>query len=558
MNHFRPAKLILYFTCCLLLLLLTTPADAVGRYVDNGDGILSDQTTGLMWQKADDGVERNFADSILYAENLTLGGCSDWRLPTIDELQTLLDKSYSPMIDPLFKCSSLYWSGSVEANNPSFAWSLNFSYGNMNQNAKTNAFFVRCVRSGQLPVSPPDTPTTIELTTPEEIENAPVQFSIVENRVGFVTNFPAYSAPVDIYLLVLTPAQELLSVDSNNRLTQNLVPYTLSQRDAFRTSAINIGEASSGNYLFGWFVAPSNLGDIMLSLNGLKFNLGIYWGDTLYKDKVSNSLDMEFMRIKPGMFIMGSPADETGKNMSYGGSDIDLELRHPVTLTKGFYMQTTEVTQGQWKAVMGNNPSMFSLCGDDCPVESVSWNDVQEFIKKLNGLWQGTYRLPTEAEWEYAARAGSTTPLATGPTPELANGEIINSEPGCIYEPSLNVMGWYCSNSYVAYEGYLNISEAPELYHTGTHPVAQKIENSWGLYDMHGNVYEWCQDWIGEYPWYAVTDPDGASPTNPDSSSKIIRGGSFISTAFECRSAHRFACRPDASYFLVGFRLVRL
>jgi|GEM_PF-957552 len=554
MNHFRPAKLTLYLT--LLFFLLTTAADAVGTYVDNGAGIVSDQTTGLMWQKSDDGVERNFADAILYAENLTLGDCSDWRLPTIDELQTLLDKSYSPMVDPLFECrTSLYWSGSVEADNPSFAWSLNFSYGNMNQNAKTNAFFVRCVRSGPIPLSPPATSTTITLTTPEEIENAPVQFSIVENRVGFVTNFPAYSAPVDIYLLVLTPAQELLSVDSNNKLTQNLVPYAISQIDALRTSALDIGEASSGNYLFGWFVAPSNLGDIVLSLNGLKFNLGIYWGDTVYKTKVSNSLDMEFRRIKPGMFIMGSPVDETGRVMSYSGSDVDLELRHPVTLTKGFYMQTTEVTQGQWKAVMGNNPSIFSLCGDDCPVENVSWNDVQNFIAKLNGLWQGTYRLPTEAEWEYAARAGSTTPLATGPTTALADGEIINSEPGCFYEPSLSVMGWYCSNSYVDYEGYLDMSSWGGPDRVGPHPVAQKIENSWGLYDMHGNVYEWCQDWIEVYPWYAVTDPDG---TNATSGSKIIRGGSFANTAFDCRSAYRFAQKPDLPSFVIGFRLVRL
>jgi len=130
----------------------------------------------------------------------------------------------------------------------------------------------------------------------------------------------------------------------------------------------------------------------------------IYGVEDLPGDNFTNSLGMEFVYIKPGSFMMGSPSDEPKRNND--------EKQHQVTLTKAYYIQTTEVTQGQWKAVMGGNPSSFSGCGDNCPVEDVSWNDVQEFIRKLNSQeGDSGYRLPTEAEWEYACRAGSRTAL---------------------------------------------------------------------------------------------------------------------------------------------------
>lgn len=133
--------------------------------------------------------------------------------------------------------------------------------------------------------------------------------------------------------------------------------------------------------------------------------------------KTTNSLGMEFVYIKPGSFMMGSPSSEPGRD-----SD---ERQHQVRLTKGFYMQTTEVTQGQWKAVLGNNPSKFKNCGDDCPVEKVSWNGCREFIRKLNRQEGGNkYRLPTEAEWEYAARTGSTAAFANGGISDLNAGMI--------------------------------------------------------------------------------------------------------------------------------------
>ena len=230
-----------------------------------------------------------------------------------------------------------------------------------------------------------------------------------------------------------------------------------------------------------------------------------------------NTLGQEFKLIPAGTFSMGSPASEDGRS--------DDETQHQVTLTKSFYIQTTEVTQGQWKEVMGNNPSWFSSCGTDCPVENVSWNEVQEFIEKLNEK-EGTdeYRLPTEAEWEYACRAGSTT--------AFYNNHI---KWAYVHDPHVDQIGWYDLNSAIT-----------------SHPVAQKTDNAWGLYDMSGNVWELCQDWYGNYPSSAV-DPTGPSSGN----SRVFRGGSWDKCAAACRSAKRGGHAPHGRRHDLGFRLAR-
>lgn len=156
---------------------------------------------------------------------------------------------------------------------------------------------------------------------------------------------------------------------------------------------------------------------------------------------ITNSLGMKFVLIPAGTFIMGSPVNELTRDND--------EKQHQVTLTKDFYIQTTEVTQGQWREIMGRNPSNFKNCGDDCPVESVSWNDCQKFILRLNKHeGTNTYRLPTEAEWEYVCRSGSTT--------AFFNGDIQERE--CGPDPNLDQIGWYCGNS-----------------NKVTHPVAQSV-----------------------------------------------------------------------------------
>ncbi|MDQ7032934.1 MAG: SUMF1/EgtB/PvdO family nonheme iron enzyme [Desulfonauticus sp.] len=238
-------------------------------------------------------------------------------------------------------------------------------------------------------------------------------------------------------------------------------------------------------------------------------------------DIKTNSLGMKFVLIPPGTFIMGSPRDELGHDYT--------EEQHKVTITKGFYLQTTEVTQGQWERVMGCNPSFFLNCGKDCPVENVSFYDVQKFIEKLNKIEEKRnrrYRLPTEAEWEYACRAGINTPFNNG-------GTI--TEKDSFYNKFLDKVGWYYGNS-----------------KEGTHPVAQKAPNRWGLYDMHGNVWEWTQDWYAKYPFGYSVDKGGP----PSGCSKVRRGGSWRESPFFCRAAYRSSCRPEVRDPDMGFRLV--
>ena len=218
---------------------------------------------------------------------------------------------------------------------------------------------------------------------------------------------------------------------------------------------------------------------------------------------------MVFVDIPGGSFMMGSPSNESNRE-----SD---ENQHRVTLS-GYQMMTTEVTQGMWKAIMGNNPSNWK--GDNLPVEQVSWNDCQEFIKKLNQRDPGkNYRLPTESEWEYACRAGTTTRFYSGDR-----------------DSDLDRVGLYDGNS-----------------GRKTHPVGQKQPNAWGLYDMHGNVWEWCQDRYGNYPSGSVTDPPGPS----SGSNRVGRGGGWYYDAGYCRSAFRSFDDPSSRYSALGFRLAR-
>jgi formylglycine-generating enzyme required for sulfatase activity len=235
---------------------------------------------------------------------------------------------------------------------------------------------------------------------------------------------------------------------------------------------------------------------------------------------------LEMVFIPAGTFWMGSPSGETGKLAD--------EHRHQVTLSKGFQIGKYPITQAQWLAVMGKNPSEFKERGMECPVEQISWNNCQAFIKKLNELEpEGRFRLPTEAEWEYACRAGT-------------EGERYGGS-------NLGEIAWYGDSNRFG----------------GTHPVGQLKPNSWGLYDMLGNVDEWCSD-LYENPGYD-SYPSGVfniDPKGPNTSSYIIqRGGSWSSKARECRPAYRFgiygpsdtkgAGEPGEARSSFGFRLVR-
>jgi formylglycine-generating enzyme required for sulfatase activity len=223
--------------------------------------------------------------------------------------------------------------------------------------------------------------------------------------------------------------------------------------------------------------------------------------------RVVNSLGMTFALVPAGEFRMGSTDGNDGEKPV-----------HTVRISQPFYLGIHAVTQGQWEAVMDNNPSRFT--GDpNRPVERVSWEDAQAFIGHLNTREGHTrYRLPTEAEWEYAACAGSTTLYYFGDD-----------------SSRLGEYAWYGENA-----------------GGQTHPVGTLQPNAWGLYDMHGNVWEWVQDWYSTYTTEAVTDPQGPA----SGSSRVLRGGSWSDGAWHCRSAYR-DCAPGYRSDNLGFRLLR-
>jgi len=229
--------------------------------------------------------------------------------------------------------------------------------------------------------------------------------------------------------------------------------------------------------------------------------------------EIASGVKLVMCWIPPGEFLMGSPEDEEGH--------CDNETQHRVEITKGFWLAKTPTTQAQWQAVMGSTPSFFK--GKNLSVDQVSWNDIcgnesgtEGFLGELNKLLPsgGRFQLPTEAQWEYARRAGTTGPHA---------GE-------------LNEMGWYSDNS-----------------DDKKHPVGKKKQNAWGLQGMLGNTWEWCSDWYGDYDLNAVTDPTGPA----SGSSRVFRGGDWDYSAGDCRVASRDHDCPTYGYCYTGFRVAR-
>lgn len=234
---------------------------------------------------------------------------------------------------------------------------------------------------------------------------------------------------------------------------------------------------------------------------------------------------LELVRIPAGTFQMGAPEREKGSAYEEGPA-------HQVTLTSDYYMGKYEVTQAQWVAVMGTNPSSFSACGGNCPVSRVSWDDIRGangFIAKLNQALGATkFRLPTEAEWERAARAGTQT--------RFSFGDALDGDDICGVNAAASPYVWWCGNA----------GNTP-------HVVGAKGANPYGLFDLHGNVFEWVEDWEGSYPSTAQTNPTGPAT----GSYRVIRGGSWDYNLFNARSAYRFGHAPTYRLNYLGFRLAR-
>jgi formylglycine-generating enzyme required for sulfatase activity len=311
--------------------------------------------------------------------------------------------------------------------------------------------------------------------------------------------------------LSLSPSSLSLSVGQtgSSTISGGTSPY---RAESGNTAVATIALSGSTLYVVG-----VSAGSATITVYDSAGDLGTV--SVLVSSTYTNNLGMTFILMSAGTFTMGSPSGEPGR--------LSDETQHQVTLTQPFYMQQTEVTQAQWEAVMWSNPSYFEGC-PTCPVEQVSWDDVQVFIGYLNAQGIGTYSLPTEAQWEYAARADSTTAFYNGGITEIGSG----------YDPNLNAIGWYTYNS-----------------DSKTHPVGQKTPNAWGLYDMSGNVYEWCQDWFSSsyYDSGAMTDPTGPS----SGVYRVLRGGAWNDGAKRSRSADRGYGSPDSGrYYNFGFRLM--
>jgi formylglycine-generating enzyme required for sulfatase activity len=235
---------------------------------------------------------------------------------------------------------------------------------------------------------------------------------------------------------------------------------------------------------------------------------------------LASGVAMDFVWVPSGTFAMGSPSTEAGR---YG----DDGPQHEVMITRGFWLGRTELTQGQWQVVMGTTPwvGQYGVQENaDHPAVYISWEDVQELVDRLNqSAGAGVYRLPTEAEWEYACRAGTTTRWSFGDD-----------------EAQLGNYAWYEANAWNAGRRY-------------GQPVGMKLPNPWGLYDLHGNMWEWCQDWRGSYSSDAQTDPQGPA----SGSYRVLRGGAINYSARDTRSASRFSNAPSDRNLYISARLLR-
>ena len=230
---------------------------------------------------------------------------------------------------------------------------------------------------------------------------------------------------------------------------------------------------------------------------------------------------MEFVWVEPGTFTMGSPEAEEGRRYNEGP-------QHQVTISKGFYLGKYELTQRQWESVVGTSPWQGQpsvQTNPDGPASYISWDNVQELLNALNSAaGSGLYRLPTEAEWEYSCRAGTTTPWSFGSN-----------------ESDIGDYAWYSGNASGVGESY-------------PHAVGQKLPNPWGLYDMHGNVLEWAQDWYGDYAGGAQFDPTGPA----EGTTRVIRGGNVWHDPGDLRSARHSGTSPTSQSSQIGVRLLRM
>lgn len=570
------------------------------------DEVVHDDLTGLDWQRTF-ASDRTWQQALDYCDGLAYGGYSDWRLPGALELASLADVSnYMPAIDTTAfpsTISGIYFSSTPCLNEyiANAAWAVDFNSGILTTNDKTQKRYLRCVRGGRRQEGEQTFTRfalrgTGDVVAVDALSGLMWQYAIVSQRLWSealsyceALNYGGYT---DWRLPSMNELNSLLNysraalvsdmpdytnhtfwgsttfVDSNMYLRHyalsfgNGVPQYLDPSSGKAWArcvrgrpgaacddgqACTYGETYDASWLCGGGTAYSC--PVHGSCNGkggCDCQVGYTGADCsqcasgFHKENAACVTD-SFRFIPSGSFLMGSPQSEPGH-------DTD-ETQHQVTLTHAFEMMESEVTQGQYQALMGNNPSYYKDCGSNCPVEFVSWYNSLLYANALsarNGLpscYDGSYalksayatpydcpgyRLPTEAEWEYAARGGTVSAYYIG---AVSSEECNSGNP-------LAAIAWFCGN----YNGY------PQT-------VKLRTANAWGLYDMYGNIEERVWDcYQADLGSADVTDPVVLLSPCPD---RVVRGGTASSSPLECRSASRASTPTIASSNWTGFRVAR-
>jgi len=567
------------------------------------------RAVGLIWQREPAGWHMNWKNAKSYANRLTLAG-GDWRLPTVEEWEALhKEKLLSSAIAAYPGMDKgVYWSATHAEDLPKgsiwadYIWAIDFgpkesgTYGYYSGGGKVSGMHQNCDEAVRC-VMDIDTDDLKELEPQTNDRNIQVRiesFGIISVKIkGKIASPDSATGYINIYeettLVKQTdriPLRKGLGFGISFSIISNLKEETVALRQIIRFPPPGItnpaknqtllfheklleyktGEIHGNTYCFEqdyemipgewkyeyWYgdsklaekvffverydpdVEPKETDTFLNRMNILK---RLFGGNKPHapasvkavpcspakQDEtftLPGGVKLVMVSINPGTFMMGSPQSEQGRRAD--------ETQHKVTLTKSFQIGKFLITQEQWQAVTGDNPSAFARCtqcSTDCPVELVSWDDCQEFISALNSHFpSGGFRLPTEAEWEYSCRAGTT---------------------GARYG-ELDKIAWYNKNS----EGTI-------------HPVGLKQPNAWGLYDMIGNVWQWCQDLYGDdgsqgpptidYPSGSATDPKGRS----SGSFRVRRGAGWEDNAFTCRAANRKYNSPNLKHDFLGLRIAR-
>jgi TonB family protein len=373
-------------------------------------------------------------------------------------------------------------------------------------------------KTGNLKVMSTPFEATIKIDG-KELGQTPITLkNILIGEYTVEISLPAYATAIEKATITEGQTATIVSTLQNGReITVNSNPTGVT----LFVDNVSVGSTPwQGNLIFGNHNLRIEQAEkkaekqISLLQSGGETSFTLSFGPQSFTESI-NGVNFDMIAVKGGTFTMGSPANEAGR-----GSD---ETQHQVTLSD-FSIGKYEVTQKQWQAIMGNNPSNFK--GDNLPVEQVSWNDVQEFIKKLNQKTGKKYRLPTEAEWEYAARGFPVASISSTGSETSA----------VLYSGSNNIdeVAWYSGNS-----------------GSKTHPVGQKMANELGIYDMTGNVWEWCSDWYGGFNNENQVDPAG----NSSGISRVARGNSWGDYKRICRMSIRANNSPDIRNFGLGFRI---